>query len=57
MWLAPEQVEVAVADGEVTVRGHVETETEAELLEEFVHRVPGVVSVDARISTDADGVR
>ena len=50
MWLAPEQVDVAVTDGAVTVRGHVDTETEAELLEEFVQRVPGVVSVDADVS-------
>ena len=52
MWIAPEQVHVAVADGDVTLRGRVETRTEAELLEELVQRVPGVVSVSADVRWD-----
>jgi CBS domain-containing protein len=57
MWIAPEQVELAVQQGEVTVRAHVDTETEADLLEEFVHRVPGVVSVDADLTWNENGAR
>lgn len=46
LWIPPEQLEVAVAGGRVTVAGEVETRTQADLVEAFAWRVPGVVSVD-----------
>jgi CBS domain-containing protein len=46
LWIPPEQLDVSVTGGRVTVAGEVETRTEAELVEAFAWRVPGVVSVD-----------
>ncbi len=50
LWIAPEQIAVTVEHGEVELSGQVETESEAQLLERFASRVPGVVSVDSRLS-------
>jgi CBS domain-containing protein len=50
-WLEPGRVTVNVVDGHVTLRGEVETETDQELLPHFVARVPGVISVDADLSS------
>ena len=49
-WLEPGRVVVTVIDGEVTLRGDVETEADQELLPHFVAHVPGVISVDADLS-------
>jgi CBS domain-containing protein len=46
LWISPGEVDVSVTGGRVTVAGRVETRTEAELVEAFAWRVPGVVSVD-----------
>lgn len=54
LWLSPETVEVGVAGGEVTLRGEVETRTEAELVRAFVQSVPGVVSVDSALAWRVD---
>jgi len=51
LWLEPGAVTVAVTDGAVRLEGEVETETDAELLPVFVARVPGVVSVDATLTS------
>ena len=40
-----------VVDGQVTLRGEVETEAEMEMLPNFVSRVPGVISVDADLAS------
>lgn len=45
MWLDPSAVEVTVEAGDVTLTGEFE---EPELVESFVRRIPGVVSVDCR---------
>jgi predicted transcriptional regulator len=50
-WLEPGSVAVDVVDGHVTLRGEVETEADQELLPHFVARVPGVISVDADLSS------
>lgn len=52
-WLEPGRVTVNVADGHVTLRGEVETEADEELLPHLVARVPGVVSVDADMTSRA----
>jgi len=49
LWLEPGSVTVTVTDGAVELSGHVDTETDAELLPLFVQRVPGVVSVRATL--------
>lgn len=45
LWIDPASVRIAVRDGEVTLEGDVEQKADAELLEHFATRVPGVVSV------------
>jgi CBS domain-containing protein len=57
LWIEPETVEVTVAAGEVRLAGEVETKAEAELLPEFVQRVPGVVSVLSKLSWRQNGSR
>jgi CBS domain-containing protein len=48
--LHPATVAIEVDDGKVKLRGHVDTPLAAELLPAVARRVPGVVSVDARLS-------
>jgi CBS domain-containing protein len=52
-WLAPDDVDVQVRGGEVTLRGEAETDLLAELLPQEVKRVPGVVAVDSKLTTRA----
>lgn len=54
LWISPESIAVSVEDGVVTLRGHVENRSTAEMLPEFVQRVPGVVSVLAEVTWDDD---
>jgi CBS domain-containing protein len=53
-WLPPGTVHVSVAKGEVTLSGAVEKRSVAELLESFVERVPGVVSLRSSLSWQHD---
>jgi CBS domain-containing protein len=46
LWISSEGLEIEVVDGRVTVAGTVMTRTEAELIEAFAWRLPGVVTVD-----------
>lgn len=57
LWIPPEQVQVEVERGVVTLRGHVESKSDAELLPSFVQRVPGVISVDAQLTWEEDNGR
>ncbi len=58
LWIPPEQVEVHVERGVVTLRGHLDNKSDAELLPSFVQRVPGVIEVDAQLTwEDEDGRR
>jgi CBS domain-containing protein len=50
LWIEPDTVEVRVEAGEVRLAGQVETRAEAELVPEFVQRVPGVVSVLSKLN-------
>lgn len=54
LWIAPERIRVSVAGGEVSIAGHVESKAEADLLPEFVRKVPGVVSVSSSLTWDDD---
>ena len=50
LWIEPDMIEVEVHAGEVRLAGQVETKAEAELVPEFVQRVPGVVSVLSKLN-------
>jgi CBS domain-containing protein len=50
LWSSPERVLVRVDAGQVILEGEVDTESAAHYLEEHVARVPGVVSVDSRLT-------
>jgi CBS domain-containing protein len=55
-WTVPGDVDFTVRNGEVTLRGTVESDFLTQLLPEAVQRVPGVVSVKSRLAarpTDA----
>jgi CBS domain-containing protein len=54
LWLDPSRVSVSVKKGVVALAGEAETRTEAELLEAFVRRVPGVVDVTSEVSWAVD---
>jgi osmotically-inducible protein OsmY len=54
LWIAPEDIEIAVEKGTVTLGGRLETRTEADLARAFVERVPGVVSVHSRLTWAVD---
>ncbi len=49
LWLDPTGLDVGVEDGIVTLSGTLDSETEIELLREFVRRVPGVVGVHSNL--------
>jgi CBS domain-containing protein len=51
--LAPDDIDVQVRGGEVTLRGKAETELLAELRPQEVQRVPGVVAVHSELTTHA----
>jgi CBS domain-containing protein len=54
LWIESDLIEVSVRSGEVKLAGQVETKAEAELVPEFVQRVPGVVSVLSKLSWRAE---
>jgi len=49
LWMDPAELEISVEDGEVTLAGEVGMRADAELLERFAARVPGVVSVRSEL--------
>ena len=55
LWLDAADVAVAVDDGEVTLVGQVERRMDAEVAVDLVERVPGVVSVDSRLTWRTKG--
>jgi CBS domain-containing protein len=57
LWIEPDNLVVVVEAGEVRLAGEVETKAEAELIPEFVQRVPGVVSVLSKLSWRENGAR
>jgi CBS domain-containing protein len=54
LWLDPEGLEIHVEGGEVTLVGKVDMKADAELLEGFAARVPGVVSVRSELEWRVD---
>jgi CBS domain-containing protein len=57
LWIAPEALEISVLDGAVTIGGHVDSKTDAELIEAFARRVPGTVSVESHLSWQEENGR
>lgn len=57
LWINPKQVDVRSVDGNVTLRGRLETKTDATLLAELTRRVDGVVSVDTDLTWDIDNTK
>src|SRR5439155_658084 len=57
-WLLdPGAVRVTVENGKVTLDGVVDNESDAELVNVFVAKVPGVVEVESSLRWTANGVR
>lgn len=54
LWIDPNRVSVSVSNGEVSLSGQVETRTQAELVEAYVRRVPGVVDVHSELTWTVD---
>ena len=57
MWIEPERVVIDVKDGVVTLGGQVENRATAEMLPDFVRRVPGVVAVQSDVSWEEENGR
>lgn len=57
LWIDPASVEITVENGDVTLAGEVATKADAQLLEHFASRVPGVVSVRAELRWRVDEPR
>jgi CBS domain-containing protein len=54
LWIDPSRVSISVSNGEVSLSGKVETRTQAELVEVYVRRVPGVVDVHSELTWTVD---
>jgi CBS domain-containing protein len=54
LWIDPAQLTVEVDHGDVQISGRVDTRTDADLIEAYADRVPGVVSVEANIEWSFD---
>jgi CBS domain-containing protein len=54
VWLDPSAFEVEVRNGEATIRGHVDRRSTAQIVEESIAAVPGIVSVAADIRWSID---
>lgn len=54
LWMNAEKLEISVEGGEVTLAGEVDLKADAELLQRFAARVPGVVSVHSELRWRVD---
>ncbi len=54
LWIDPERISISVDHGEVLLRGEVDSDADAELLERFARRVPGVVGVLSQLHWQLD---
>jgi CBS domain-containing protein len=50
LWADPGSIEIAVRDGEVELAGRLQNETEVEVLEKLVAKIPGVVTVRSTVT-------
>ena len=54
LWIDDKKLGIRVEQGDVTLSGQLERRSDAELLPQFVERVPGVVSVTSTLTWDWD---
>jgi CBS domain-containing protein len=54
LWVDPSGFDITVINGEVTIVGHVERRSSAEIIEATIRMVPGVVTVDADLTWSMD---
>jgi predicted transcriptional regulator len=54
LWIDPAEIWITVEEGEVRLSGKVDTRADAELMEYFASRVPGVVSVHSTLRWRSD---
>lgn len=54
LWLDPAGFDVEVRSGDVAIRGHVDRRSTAQIVEETIAMIPGVISVAARIGWTVD---
>jgi CBS domain-containing protein len=57
LWLDPAAFNVRVHDGVATITGHVERRSTAEMVEQSIKMVPGIVRVDADVTWSLDEER
>lgn len=57
LWIDPRKVEVKCVDGNVELHGHLETKSDAVLLEDLTGRLDGVVSVNSHLTWEIDNTR
>lgn len=57
LWIDPTDLHITVENGEVALRGKVDSKADAELLEYFATRVPGVVAVHSTLRWTMDDPR
>lgn len=57
LWIDPRRVTVRSDDGNVELRGRLETKTDADLLAKLVARADGVISVASHLDWDVDNTR
>ena len=50
LWAEPSAINLSVREGEVEAAGELETSTDVEIFEQLVEKVPGVVSVQSRVT-------
>lgn len=54
LWIDPKRLRISVDRGEVLFEGEVDSDADAELLDRFARRVPGVVGVLSRLHWQVD---
>lgn len=54
LWVDPDSVSLVIFDGKVMITGEVENRTTAELVDAYIRRVPGVVSVHSELRWQLD---
>ena len=57
LWITPGSVKVVINEGVVTLKGEVENRATAEMLPDFVRRVPGVVAVRSDVTWEDENGR
>lgn len=57
LWIDPRRVEVRCVDGNVELHGHLETKSDAVLLEDLTKRLDGVVSVSSQLTWEIDNTK